>query len=78
VDSVHRVVELFHRFLIKKYFINSENSPALEILQKRPELFQNYILVSKNLRLGPCLTFYIYNYVIFLIISVYFISYLTY
>jgi hypothetical protein len=40
--------------------------------------FFNYVLVPKNLHLGPCIIFYIYNYVLFLINSVYIISFLTY
>jgi hypothetical protein len=43
-----------------------------------PKLFQNYVLVPKNLQLDLCLTFYNYNWVLFLINSVYIISYLTY
>jgi hypothetical protein len=30
---------------------------VLVILQKHPKLFKNYVLVSKNLHLGPCSTF---------------------
>jgi hypothetical protein len=37
----------------------------MKFCKNTPELFQNYILVPENLHLGPCLTFYIYNYVIF-------------
>jgi hypothetical protein len=62
----------------KNNLVIKENSSILEILQKHAKLFRNYVLVSKNLHIGPCINFYIYNYVLFLINSVYFISYLTY
>jgi hypothetical protein len=50
---------------------------ALEWYKNTPEPFQNYILVPKNLHLGPCISIYIYNLVLFLINSVYIISFLT-
>jgi hypothetical protein len=43
-----------------------------------PKLFINYILVYVILHLGPCLTFYNYNYVIFLINLLILITYLIY
>jgi hypothetical protein len=41
--------------------INLEIRRSPRIFQKHPELFQNYVLVSKNLHIGPCINFYIYN-----------------
>jgi hypothetical protein len=40
---------------------------ALVILQNTPKFFQNYVLVPENVHICPYLTFYNYNYVLFLI-----------
>jgi hypothetical protein len=39
----------------------------MEFCKNTPEIFLNYILVPAILYLGPCLTFYNYNSVLFLI-----------
>jgi hypothetical protein len=58
MDSIHRVVDLFHRFSNRKLIL--ENSRCLEFCKNTPELFQNYVLVPNNLHLGLCLNFYIH------------------
>jgi hypothetical protein len=79
MDPVHVAVNLFHGFSNRKIKTEIlENTRTLEILQKHPKLFQNYILVPLILHLGPCIYFYIYNSVLFLINSVYIIFYSTY
>jgi hypothetical protein len=66
-------------FLKENNSINPENHWNLRILQKNtPKLFHNYILVPLILHLGPCLTFYNYNQVIFLINLLILITYLIY
>jgi hypothetical protein len=50
----------------------------MEILQKHLETFSKLCFSPYNFTLGLCINFYIYNLVIFLINSVYIISYLTY
>jgi hypothetical protein len=55
---------------------NSRKSQDTVFLEKTPELFQNYILVPVILRFGPCLTFYNYNFVLFLINLLILITYL--
>jgi hypothetical protein len=46
--------------------------------KNNPKLFRNYILVPIISHIGPCLTFYNYIYVLFLINMLILITYLIY
>jgi hypothetical protein len=68
MDPVQADVNLFHGFFFSKIIPEIlENPRTLYFCKNTPELFQNYILVPIILHLGPRLTFYNYNYVLFLI-----------
>jgi hypothetical protein len=49
------------RFSVENNSIIIENSRHQEFYKNIPELFQNYVVVPKNLHIGPYLTFYNYN-----------------
>jgi hypothetical protein len=65
MDPVHAAVNLFHGFFFSKIIL--ENPRTSYFCKNTPKLFQNYILVPIILHVGPYLTFYNYNYVLFLI-----------
>jgi hypothetical protein len=62
MDLVHVAVDLFHGFFFSKIILKILENPITPYFCKNtPELFQNYILVTIILHLGPYLTFYNYN-----------------
>jgi hypothetical protein len=66
-------MDQFHVILFRKIIqIILKITGALEFYKKHIELFQNYILVPVILHLGPCITFYNYDWVPALINLIYF------
>jgi c-di-GMP-related signal transduction protein len=62
MDPIHAVVDLFQGFFFSKIIPKILENPRTSYFCKNTlELFQNYILLTAILHLGPYLIFYNYN-----------------
>jgi hypothetical protein len=54
MDPVHTAVDIFHEFHYRKIILKIPKNPRTpEFYKNTPKLFQNYILVTIILHLGP-------------------------
>jgi hypothetical protein len=79
VNPVHGVVGIFYGFFLRKIIkLILKIVGTLEFCKGTLNFFIIIFLVPVILHLGPCLTFYNYNLVIFLINLLILITYLIY